>query len=77
MSNDELRKKCFELECALGKAIKIGEMQQDEIKKAMVVNGKLTNVVNTLAQSIISYVNTMDKRHLINAIDTTHAILRG
>lgn len=76
MSNDELRKKCFKLECALGKAIKIGEMQQEEIKKAMVVNGKLSSIVHTLTLAIRSYINTMDKRYLLNAIDETTSILR-
>jgi hypothetical protein len=77
MSNDELRKKCFELECALGKAIKVGAMQQDELKKAAQFNSKLSDVVSTLTVAIRTYVDTMDKKYLLNAIDVTHAILKG
>lgn len=72
MSHDEQRKRIYELECALGTAIKICEQQKESMANLIAVNGKLSDIISTLSVGVQTYMNTMDKKHLLNAVGTIH-----
>lgn len=76
MTYDELRKKCFELECALGTAMKLCDQMKDETIKNHDKIHKLAAINIVFADAIKSYVHSMDKSILIKCIEQVHAMAK-
>jgi hypothetical protein len=69
MSHDEQRKKIFELECALGKAIKISEQTLEGYVRLQKQNKILCDINEAFASGIKLYVNGGSKHYLLDAVD--------
>ena len=68
---DELRKKNFELQCALGEAIKLAEQARDQLAMRNKQCSILSNMVTMFSEGIQSYVSTMNKNILLNLVAST------
>lgn len=76
MTHDELRKKCYELECALGTSMKLNDMMKEALVKSSDYVEKLHNINMVFNKAIKEYVNTMDKSILMKCVEETTAIAK-
>jgi hypothetical protein len=68
---DELRRRNFELECALGEAIKLAEQARDQLAVRNNQCSILSDIVSMFSEGLKSYMATMNKNILLNLADST------
>lgn len=69
MNNDELRRRIFELDSLLGKAMGTADTIMDQNKTLMDTNRKLADTLTCLCLGVQKYVHSMRKEDLIKAVD--------
>lgn len=76
MNCDELRKKNFELECALGQAMKLLSECQERMLKMKQGSDRMAEMAEGLSNGVKKYLETMDKRVLIDCVNSLHESIK-
>ena len=76
MDYDELRRKNFHLECALGEAIKLAEQAREQLAARNSQCSILSEIVVMFSEGIKSYISTMNKNILLNLVESTNELAK-